>query len=154
MFLGFLVLDPLSTCLTLLIQNLIRIKWSAHSRIKGNTVYVYVSFSTVKCSMIQGQWCGKSPDLFILPNQTGYRMFYGCGQRKSRTISHVTASWVCAAWILVCCRGLRRAEKRKEKKRKKGEKRKEKRTGEGKMYIRLSHRFSEAFPKVHFRIYN
>lgn len=111
---GFLLLDPLSICLTLLMQNLIRIKWSAlsldanhsvkdtqykkgRSRIKGNTVYVYGSFSTVKCSMIQGQWCGKSPDLFILPDQTGYRVFYGCGQSKNRTISHVTASWVCAS---------------------------------------------------------
>lgn len=26
--------------------------------------------------MIHGQWSGKSPDLFILPNQTGYCMFY------------------------------------------------------------------------------
>lgn len=67
-----------------------------------------------KCSVIHGQQSGKSPDFFILPNQTGYRVFYGCGQRKDWTISHVTASWVCAGQILVLWRGQRRGEKREK----------------------------------------
>lgn len=59
-------------------------------------LWTFSSLSPVnKCSIIHRQWSGKSPGLFILPNQTGYHMFYGCGQRENWTISHVTGSWVC-----------------------------------------------------------
>ncbi len=86
------------------------------------TIGLLPLFPQLKCYVIHGLWSGKSPDLFILPNQTGHRMFYGFDQTENWTSSHVTASWLHAGWILPLCWGLGRSERRREEK--KGKKRK------------------------------
>ncbi len=46
-------------------------------------------FPQLNVYMIHGLWSGKSPDLFILPDQTGHRMFYGFGQMGRNELVHM-----------------------------------------------------------------